>query len=449
MRRDGVYDIDFNLNKENKIKAIINCNIYDFNSYKENQYIIFDETIREIGCMEEFKYRDNLEIYDVKNNLIIPGLVNCHSHIYSAFARGLQVPFAPKNFQDILDQLWWKLDSKLDEEATYYSAMIFGMDCIRNGVTTLIDHHASGQIIRGSLNSLESAICRDLNLKGIFCFETSDRFNIDECIEENVSYSTLKNSNSARLFGLHASMSLSSDTLKKVSELSKEMPVHMHIAESMDDVKDCKRKYNSSIIERLNKYGLIRKNSLLAHCIHINSTEAEIIKENCGVIVVNPTSNMNNAVGFPNMKLFMEKDIPVIIGNDGLGANITREYLNIVFGSKLKLNSPIAYGIEELRKSIIYGYKYTSKILKKNIGKIESGYSSDFIAIPYNYGTTISKDNILGHIFFGVFDNFTPKDVWSNGIQLLRDYELNFNYREIYKEACKVSKKIWFAVGGD
>ena len=449
MKSERVDNENFALSEKNNLKAIINCSIYDFNSYRENQYILFNESIHEVGCMKEFKYDGALQIHDAKNNLIMPGLVNCHSHIYSAFARGLSVPFGPKNFQDILDQLWWKLDSKLDEEATYYSALIFGMDCIRNGVTTLIDHHASGKVIKGSLNSLENAICGKLNLKGIFCFETSDRFDIDMCIEENLNYSALKHENSAGLFGLHASMTLCNETLKKISEYSKKVPIHIHIAESIDDVCDCRKKYDCSIIERLNKYNLIKKNSLLAHCVHINSYEADVIKQNGAFIVVNPTSNMNNAVGFPNMKLFMEKDLPIIIGNDGLGANMTREYLNLAFGSKLKLNSPTSYELDDLCKSIKYGYEYANKILNKNIGKIESSYSSDFIEISYNYGTEINKDNILGHIFFGVFDNFTPKAVWSNGVQVLREYELNFNYVEIYKRACEVSKRIWCAVGGD
>lgn len=449
MKSYGVYDKNLNFNEENKLKAIVNCNIYDFNSYRENQYILFDEVIREVAPMENFNYSGKLPIYDAKNNLIIPGLVNCHSHIYSAFARGLNIPFHPENFQDILDQLWWKLDSKLDEEGVYYSAMSFGMDCIRNGVTTIIDHHASGKIIKGSLNALESAICRSLNLKGIFCFETSDRFNIDDCIEENLEYTALNHMNSAGLFGLHASMSLCDETLRKVSQHMGHIPIHIHIAESKDDVEDCKFKYDSSIIERLNKYGLIKSNSLLAHCVHINNYDAEIIKEKGAIIVVNPTSNMNNAVGFPNMRLFMEKYIPVIIGNDGLGANITREYLNIAFGTKLKLGSPSSYGIDDLCKSIRQGYEYVSTILNKNIGLIDNGYSADIIVIPYNSGTEVNEKNILSHIFFGVFDNFTPKDVWSNGVKVLKDYDLNFNYEEINREVRNVSKKIWYAVGGD
>ncbi|MEL7596739.1 MAG: amidohydrolase family protein, partial [Clostridiaceae bacterium] len=161
------------------MKALTNACIFDFQSFKENYYVLFDSEIKEVGKMNEFPGAD--EIYDCSRTIVMPGLINCHTHIYSTFARGMNVPFDPKNFQDILDQLWWKLDGQLDKKAVYYSGLIYGCECIKNGVTSIIDHHASGLNIKGSLEELKKSICDDLGMRGIFCFETSDRFDTEEC----------------------------------------------------------------------------------------------------------------------------------------------------------------------------------------------------------------------------------------------------------------------------
>ena len=93
--------------------------------------------------------RDSLMHSDV---LLLPGLINTHTHLYRAFARGMALKQdAPANFTEILERLWWRLNKTLTLEDVYWSAMVGMVDCIRNGVTTLFDHHASPCAIAGSL----------------------------------------------------------------------------------------------------------------------------------------------------------------------------------------------------------------------------------------------------------------------------------------------------------
>lgn len=95
------------------------------------------------------------EVIDGYGYILMPSLVNAHSHIYSTFARGLSLDYDPQNFMDILKQLWWKLDRQLGNECNYASGIVHSIDTVKNGVTTLIDHHASGRDIRGSLSVLK------------------------------------------------------------------------------------------------------------------------------------------------------------------------------------------------------------------------------------------------------------------------------------------------------
>ena len=166
------------------MKALINVRIYDYHQYIENGFIIFDNEIREIGPMKNYAPRYDFEVIDGHGDLVMPSFVCAHAHIYSIFARGLALPFDPKNFQDILDQLWWKIDAQINNEITYYSGIAAASEFLLNGVTSVIDHHASGEIL-GSLSSLKKAVSDVAGMRGIYCFETSDRYNVDECVEEN------------------------------------------------------------------------------------------------------------------------------------------------------------------------------------------------------------------------------------------------------------------------
>ena len=200
------------------MKAIINIKIYDYETYIENGYCIYGKEIIDVGDMANFPDFDG-EIIDGQGKILLPGLINFHTHIYSTLVRGAAISYQPRTFKDILDQLWWKFDSKLDNTTTYHSAMVYGLESLKNGVTSLIDHHASGIDIMGSLESLKKAIVDKLGMRGIFCFETSDRFVITECIDENLAGLKYKTSDARGMFGLHASLSLSTETLLKVSRI--------------------------------------------------------------------------------------------------------------------------------------------------------------------------------------------------------------------------------------
>ncbi len=422
------------------MKALINANIYDFQNYRENGYILFDKEIQEVGPMNIFPGAK--QCFDMKNALVMPGLVVGHTHMYSAFARGMQVPFHPQSFQDILTQLWWKLDAALDHEAVYYSGLVSSAEFIKNGVTTVIDHHAGGKI-RGSLNRLKKAVCEDAGLRGIFCFETSDRFDADECMEENLSFAAVNSEKCAGMFGMHASMSLSDETLKKVSTRLRGMPIHIHVAESPEDEADSLQKYGKRVVERLEDFGLLNRNSILAHCVHVDEREAGIMAKAGVYVALNPTSNMNNAVGLPDYERFKEHGIKVLLGNDGLGFNVAREMLNLTFGMKHRKEHPLAFSLEDLLQVIRNGYEFAGRMLGIKIGRIEKGCKADMIAVPYMAPTPMNADNAFGHVFYGLFDHFHPREVLCDGEFVMKDYEIREELEAVYPAAQKIAKKVW------
>jgi cytosine/adenosine deaminase-related metal-dependent hydrolase len=152
---------------------------------------------------------------------------------------------------------------------------------------------------------------------------------------------------------------------------------------------------------------------------------------------------MNNAVGLPDYELFRRHNIKCLSGNDGLGANITRDYLNLLFSMKNRLGSPTKFSMEDLVQVIINGYEFFNNNLNIKLGRIEKGYKADFVVVPYNPPTPINKDNILGHVIFGVFDGFKPEQVWISGKQLIKDYHPIFKIEEALEKARTEAAKVW------
>ena len=426
------------------LKALINVRVYDYENYYPNGYIIFDEIIHEAGDMKNFK-NNFYRVIDGKGKLVLPNFVCAHSHIYSIFARGLSLPFNPTNFQEILDQMWWKLDRQIDNKITYYSGIAASYEFLLNGVTTIIDHHASGDEILGSLKYLNKSVNDVTGLRNILCFETSDRFDVDKCIKENMNFA-LKNqtAHSSGLFGMHASMSLKDKSLQKISKKAAGLPIHIHVAESDMDEVDCYEKYKTSIIERLDKYELIAPDSLIVHGVFLNEKEIEIIKERDAYIVVNPTSNMNNAVGITDINAFFNADVKVMVGNDGLSSSMATEYLNAYYLTHLKNYSPTVLGLDAIRKMILNSYDYVSKRLQTKIGKFLYGYVADFMIIDYKPFTDMNSKNAFGHLFFGLFPNFKPINVYVDGNLLVKNGEVTSKkLKKEFEESKKYSEMLW------
>jgi cytosine/adenosine deaminase-related metal-dependent hydrolase len=395
------------------MKAIIHAKIYDYETFIEDGFMIFDENIVEVGSMKD--YKGHHEVFDAEGMLLIPGLINSHTHIYSTLFRGAPLQAAPENFLEVLEQIWWKFDRELSLDMVKESTKAYAQDSLLSGVTSLIDHHASGQI-KDSLMTIHHELHRN-KIKHLLCFETSDRFDVDQCIDENVRYSFEGH------FGLHASISLSDETLKKVeSKLDK--PIHIHVAESEVDELLSVANHDKRVVERLDDYNLLKEDSILAHCLYIDESEAQIIKDRKCQVAVNPSSNMNNAVGIYNNKILQDFEIPVLVGTDGLGPNVAKAYQNLYYVGNLSRRHPSKVSLDWIKSQLMNSYNYFNRMYQCKIGKFEKGYSSDFILINYNEITPLNKDNIFGHILFGVFEALKPYAVYIDGNRVVDKHNL-------------------------
>lgn len=265
-----------------------------------------------------------------KQTLIGPGLVNAHTHIYSGLAPlGMPMPKKPpQNFVQILEQIWWKLDRALDKDSLRASARLYVANSLLSGTTTLIDHHESPNFIKGSLDILAD-VCQELGIRALLCYGATDRNfgqkegqdGLEECrrfIQSN------KRSLVQGLIGLHASFTVSDETILKAGELCRELNtvLHIHLAEDQADVLDARKRGYPGPLERLRDLDALPKGSILAHCVHLDDEQVELAQKLGCWIVQNPRSNKGNNVGYPKALGHSDK---VALGTDGFPADMCAE----------------------------------------------------------------------------------------------------------------------------
>jgi cytosine/adenosine deaminase-related metal-dependent hydrolase len=336
--------------------------------------------------------------------------------------------YAPHTFSEILAQLWWRLDKALDPESVRASSVVAAMDAARCGVTTVLDHHASPSCIEGSLDIVRQAFCDDVGLRVAVAYEVSDRDGPVKArlgIAENVRALAAPTSPlSACLFGLHAAFTLSDKTLAEVAErLPAGAGVHVHVAEGPEDEDLSVARHGERVIDRLDRFELLRPSSILAHVLHLDEAEKERVAERGVAVVHNPRSNMNNAVGSFDLGGYLRRGVVAGLGTDGLGANLLAELFTASLLQKHVHRDPLAAGFGDLHRLLfVHNPEIAARAFGLRFGRIAPGYAADIAVLDYDGPTPINGNTLLGHLLFGVAVHaLRVSDLFVAGKAVLRD----------------------------
>ena len=426
------------------------------NSFFENGAVVWtDNTIVEVGDFETLKkkYAD-AEFIDAKGGVIHPAFINTHEHIYSALARGLSIKgYAPNGFLEILDGLWWTIDRNLDNDLTKLSAEATYLECIKNGVTTIFDHHASFGEISGSLFAIEEA-ARDFGVRSVLCYEISDRDGKEKAhaaIKENVDFAkhalSLKDDFIKGMMGMHASFTISDETMELCrKEKPKEIGYHIHVAEDILDLHRCLKEHGKRIVDRLYDWDVLGEKTLLAHCIYVNPHEMDLIRDTNTMVVHNPESNMGNACGCPPTMEIVHKGILTGLGTDGYTHDMIESWKVANVLHKHHLVDPGAAWAEVPEMLFQGNARIANRYFEKKLGVLEKGAAADIIIADYIPPTPMNAGNLNGHMLFGMNGRFVVTTV-GNGKVLMKNRELQGIDEErclakIREGAARLEKKI-------
>lgn len=424
------------------------------NHFFENGCVAIDgQVVKQVGTTEDLKQAyPEATFIDAKGGVIMPGFINMHNHIYSTFARGLSLTnYHPKNFMDILVDQWWRIDRALTLEDTYQSGKVAYLDSIRNGVTTVFDHHASYGEITGSLTQLSNA-ADELGIRTCLCYEVSDRDDeqkMREAVQENAAFikaSSLRNDDMQKaMMGMHAAFTLSDASLELCAANTPDgIGYHIHIAEDLADVHDSLKKYGKPIVNRLFDLGILGKQTMAGHCIHIGPHEMELLRDTDTMVVTNPESNMGNAVGCPPaMRMFNEYGILMGLGTDGYTNDVTESYKvgNVIH--KHHLADPNAAWAEIPAMLFDNNPQMANRYFKTKLGVLEPNGAADVIIVDYHGPTPMTKENYNMHILFGMNGGMVTDTVINGEIRMRNREVQGIDEEKVWHDAQTQAQSFW------
>jgi len=407
------------------------------------------DRIEAVGQAAEMTSRyPEAEVVDCSGKIILPGFICTHHHFYSTMARGMAPPGEPaSNFVEVLERLWWKLDMALSEEDITLSTQIPLIECIRNGTTTIIDHHASPSYREGSLDLIEGAV-RQAGLRASLCYEVSDRNKPGAGIAENERFIKKVGKGDgqiASLMGLHASFTVSDETVETCVGIAEDAGVgcHIHVAEDAADREDSLAKYGVPTINRLQSLGVTGEKSIFVHCVHIDEGEMEILADTNTIVVHNPESNMNNAVGVTKLLKLLEKGVLVGLGTDGMSSDMLSQMRCAYLLHRLDNLDPRVAFMEAPQILLWNNAEIAERQFGLRLGEIAEGRPADLAILDYHPPTPLDENNFLGHLIFGLVDATVDTTV-CKGTILMRDKQiLALDEERIAARSRELAPKMW------
>jgi len=385
-----------------------------------------------IEFVEEIPAEGGLEVIDCGGKMVTKSFAIGHHHIYAALARGMPPPeLRPRDFVHMLESVWWKLDKGLDERMIRASALVTGIEAARNGCTFLIDHHSSPNAAAGSLHIIAEAL-EEVGLGHLLCYELSDRDGgerLEEGFRETEEY--LKEHQG--LVGLHASFTVSEELLERAVGLaqSRDTGIHIHVAEAMSDEEDCRAKYGKSVGKRLREQGgLDLSRTILAHCLHLDDEERELIGESAAWVVHCTESNQNNGVGQFDPRKLGDR---VFVGTDGMHSNVLAGaramFLEGQAGGGLSVGE--AYG--RMRRV----HDYLS----------EGGFAGDgennLVVLDYVSPTPVMAENWPGHVMYGLKGGDVETVIAEGRVVVKERAMVTVDVEAVYAEARGEAERLW------
>lgn len=420
---------------------------------ERHSLLIDDGRIVEIGKTEDLQRRhSNVESMDATGQIVMPGLVCSHSHLYGMLLRGASLSVTPpSDFTQILQRIWWPVDEAMNYEDAYASALVATVEFAKSGVTMFADTYSGPNSIPGVLDKISEAV-ESIGIRGFVAFEATERHSKDEGlrgVKENVRFAELiskkPDSMTKALFSIHASFTVSDELIREVKKNAERFrsPITIHASEGLGDLHHNLENYGKRTIERLSDVGLLGSNVILAHCVHLNSKEIDLIAKTKTGVAHNPMSNMLNAVGVSPVQQMIAQKVTVGLGNDGYVFDMFENMRTAFLLHRVFSKDPNAIdSYDVLEMATINGAKLYG--MEKDVGSIEVGKKADIILIKPNIlPTPLTSATAVGHIINTV-DGDDVEHVFVGGKQIVKNKRLlSFDEQQAQRISQAAAANLW------
>ncbi|MEM4642704.1 MAG: amidohydrolase [Candidatus Caldarchaeum sp.] len=405
-----------------------------------------------VGKSEEASKAGKFDrVLDVSGRFVMPGLVCAHTHLYGIALRGASLRIRPTtDFLENLQRIWWPLDERMDNDDAYATALAACLEMALNGTTTFADTYSAPPRPEGSLDAIAKAV-NEVGIRGVISFEATERRSVEEGrrgLEENIRFLSKGGDGLAKgMISLHASFTISDDLIARGVEAAKKFnaPITIHVSEGPNDVYHNIERYGKRTVERLRDTGLLGPSAVLAHCVHLNRREIQLLAETGTNVAHNPMSNMLNAVGVMKLPEMLEAGVNVGIGNDGY----------IFDGFENMCAAFLIHRVDRRDPSILSPQKVLEMATVdaarayglRDVGSLELGKKADIIVVRPEVKATPMTRNVYGYLVNGVRGR-DVEHVFVDGVQIIDGRRFTRLDKERAEERIlKTVERLWSRLG--
>ncbi|MBO4384656.1 MAG: putative aminohydrolase SsnA [Clostridia bacterium] len=421
--------------------------------FYENGAVLTDgAVIKRVGDYASLKSDyPTAELLDAGGGVIMPGLINAHAHLYSSLIAGyIPKDLFPGSHYENMCKRSWKLDRELgfyDVSAGAYAGII---GCIRNGVTTVFDHHASYKRVGGSLFAIAGAV-KEAGIRGCLCYETSHRCGFGPCSEaiaENENFigyaETAGDDRIKAMFGLHAPFTLSDiDISDSVRRNAGRTGFHIHVSEGTEDGSVCELNYGKTPVARLSELGAVTDKSILVHCIHTTEKELGLIASSGAFVVNCPQSNLSDAVGSAAVADMLKMGVKVGLGTDSFTFDMLESARALVLAERNRTGKCYV-GLGEAAEALFENNRLLAETyFPKGIGSLREGAPADIIILGRKPPTAITAENFDSQLILGASGAECTMTMCAGRILMINRKIVSFDENEMCGRIKNAADALW------
>jgi 5-methylthioadenosine/S-adenosylhomocysteine deaminase len=400
----------------------------------EGEKIIYVGTTPEDGTSYDEKI-------DLKGNILLPGLVNTHGHTPMSLLRGYADDL---HLQTWLEDKIWPLEAKYTPVHAKWGAKLSILEMIRTGTTTFVDMYDNMDEIA---KAVEEAGIRGVLCRGVIGFGSEElrQSKLKEAADFAKSWNKGANGRITTMLSPHSPYTCSPEYISQIIDRAIELdvPLHTHMSETKFEVEKNIEEYGATPVRHLEKLGFFDRPSLVAHAVHVNDEDIQILAEKDVKVSHNIISNLKLGSGIAPVGKMLEKGVTVSLGTDSVASNN-----NLDLFEELKAAATVHKGVaqdatvitaqEALRMATINGAE--SLWLEERIGSLEEGKDADFIIVNSNQSFFYPKHNPVSHIVYSGSGR-DVRDVYVQGRQILDNGQFKtIDEEKVLYEANRMSK---------
>ena len=340
---------------------------------------IVDDKIVEAGPWREAMIEPGSELIEAQDKLVMPGLINTHTHAAMVLFRSLADDLALDSW---LKEKIWPLEEKLTPEDVYAGTRLAICEMLRSGTTAFADmYFFMDEVAR----AVEESGIRAVLARGLLGTGPEAEKKLEEAIETGKRWKGKAQGRITTMLGPHAPYTVPPEFLRQVVAASRhyQVPLHIHVAETRNELEEISKEYGKRPVAYLAEHGVFSRPVLLAHGVWLDEGEIAFLSRQKVVVAHNPSSNLKLASGFCPVERLWQAGVNVAIGTDGPASNNTldmfREMRLAALLSSLSTRNPASLSASDaIEMATVVGAKGAGF---SEVGILRSGYAADLIVI--------------------------------------------------------------------